>query len=136
MRHWLVKSEPTVYSFAQLTKDGRTRWDGVRNNQARLWLGEMKRGDRLLYYHSQEGKEVVGIAEVVQEAYQDPTATDGKNWLCVDIAPVRPLARPVPLQQFRDEPLLASTYLVRQGRLSVMPVTDEQFARVVELGGG
>ncbi|MFZ5481048.1 MAG: EVE domain-containing protein [Myxococcota bacterium] len=134
MRHWLVKSEPTVYSFARLREEGGTRWDGIRNAQARIWLGEMKRGDRVLFYHSQTDKAVVGEAEVAKEAYPDPTADDGK-WLCVDLAPVRALPTPVTLGQFRDEPLLAGTYLVKQGRLSVVPLSPEQYARVIQLGG-
>jgi predicted RNA-binding protein with PUA-like domain len=95
----------------------------------------MKVGDRVLFYHSQEGKEVVGVARVAAEAYTDPTATDGKNWLCVDLAPVEALPSPVPLAKFREDPLLADTYLVRQGRLSVMPLSDEQYARVLTLAG-
>lgn len=134
--YWLVKSEPSVYSFAQLQAEGRTYWSGVRNAQARNFMQEMKLGDPVLYYHSQEGKEVVGIATIVGEHYPDPTSPDDPRWVVVDLAPVRALAKPVSLAQFRAEPLLASTYLVRQGRLSVMPVTPEQYARVVELGGG
>ena len=134
MRHWLVKSEPTVYSFDQLVAERRTAWTGIRNNQARLWLMEMQPGDRLLYYHSNVGKEVVGLAEVVKTAYPDPTADDPR-WVCVDVAPVRPLKTPVSLQQFRDDPLLKDTYLVKQGRLSTMPLSPEQFARVLALAG-
>lgn len=134
MRHWLVKSEPTVYSFDQLVAERRTAWTGIRNNQARLWLMEMQPGDRLLYYHSNVGKEVVGLAEVVKTAYPDPTADDPR-WVCVDVAPVRPLKTPVSLQQFRDDPLLKDTYLVTQGRLSTMPLSPEQFARVLALAG-
>jgi len=134
MRHWLVKSEPTVYSFDQLVAEKRTAWTGIRNNQARLWLLEMQPGDRLLYYHSNVGKEVVGVAEVVGTAYPDPTAEDPR-WVCVDVAPVRALARTVSLQQFRDDPLLKDTYLVKQGRLSTMPLSPEQYARVLALAG-
>jgi len=134
MRHWLVKSEPTVYSFDQLVAEKRTAWTGIRNNQARLCLLEMQPGDRLLYYHSNVGKEVVGVAEVVGTAYPDPTAEDPR-WVCVDVAPVRALARTVSLQQFRDDPLLKDTYLVKQGRLSTMPLSPEQYARVLALAG-
>lgn len=135
MRHWLIKSEPTVYSFDQLVADGRTAWTGIRNNQARLWLMEMQPGDLLLYYHSNVGKEVVGVATVVATAYPDPTAEDPR-WVCVDVGPVRALKTPVSLQQFRDDPLLRETYLVKQGRLSTMPLSPEQFARVLALAGG
>lgn len=134
--HWLVKSEPTVYSFAQLQADGRTMWEGVRNALARNFMREMKVGDEVLYYHSQAGKEVVGVARIVGEHRQDPTVPDDPRWVVVDLAPVGPLATPVSLAQFRADPLLADTYLVRQGRLSVMPVSAEQFARVLALGGG
>lgn len=134
MRHWLIKSEPSVYSFDQLVAEGRTGWTGIRNHQARLWLLEMQPGDRLLFYHSNVGKEVVGIAEVVRAAYPDPTAEDPR-WVCVDVAPVRALKTPVRLQQFRDDPLLKETYLIRQGRLSTMPLTPEQYARVLALAG-
>lgn len=133
MRHWLVKSEPGVYAFEQLVKDGRTCWSGIRSNQARLFLNEMRVGDALCFYHSQIGKEVVGIAEVVREGYPDPTAEDPR-WVAVDIAATRALPRPVSLGQFRDDPLLKDTYLVRQGRLSVMPLSPEQYARVLTLG--
>lgn len=134
LRHWLVKSEPTVYPYDQLVADGRTAWTGIRNNQARLWLLEMAPGDLLLFYHSNVGKEVVGVASVVRTAYLDPTAEDPR-WVCVDVAPVRTLPRPVALQQFRDDPLLKETYLVKQGRLSTMPLSPEQFARVLTLAG-
>lgn len=134
MRHWLIKSEPNVYSFDQLVAEGRTAWTGIRNHQARLWLLEMQPGDRLLFYHSNVGKAVVGIAEVVGTAYPDPTAEDPR-WVCVDVAPVRALKTPVSLQQFRDDPLLKETWLIRQGRLSTMPLTPEQYARVLALAG-
>lgn len=135
MATWLVKSEPTVYGYDQLVADKQTAWTGIRNNQARLWLLEMKVGDELLFYHSNVGKEVVGLARVVRTAYPDPTAEE-ERWVCVDIAPVRKLAKPVSLAQFREDALLKETYLVKQGRLSVMPLNPRQYARVLKLAGG
>jgi predicted RNA-binding protein with PUA-like domain len=134
MRHWLVKSEPTSYSFDQLRKEGRTAWTGIRNNAARLHLLAMQPGDEVLYYHSGDPKEVVGVARVVRAAYTDPTAEDPR-WVCVDLEAGRPLARPVPLATFRADPLLAETRLVKESRLSVSPLSPEQFARVLALGG-
>lgn len=133
MAYWLVKSEPEVYAYARLEEDGSTSWTGVRNAQARNFLARMKVGDEALYYHSNEGKEVVGVARVLRESYPDPTADDPK-WLAVELGPARRLAKPVSLAQFRADPLLKDTLLVRQGRLSVMELTPEQFARVLELG--
>ena len=133
---WLVKSEPDVYSFDQLRADGRTPWTGVRNAQARNNLQAMRLGDRVLYYHSNEGKEIVGVAEVVAEAYPDPTSPDDPRWVVVDLAPVAPLAAGVSLARCKEDPCLRETALVRQGRLSVMPVTAEQYTRALALGGG
>ena len=126
MQHWLVKSEPFKYSWEKFNKDGRTFWDGVRNYQARNNLREMKEGDLVLFYHSNEGKEIVGIAKVVKEAYQDPT-TDDTNWVVVDLAPVEALKTPVTLEQIKADPKLQDIGLVRQGRLSVMGVKREGF---------
>lgn len=134
MRHWLIKSEPGAYAFDQLLVDGRTSWTGIRNNTARLNLLAMSPGDLCLYYHSNEGKAVVGIAEVVKAAYRDPTAEE-ERWVCVDVAPVRALPSPVTLATFKADPVLAASELVRQSRLSVAPFTPEQYARVLELGG-
>jgi predicted RNA-binding protein with PUA-like domain len=133
MNYWLVKSEPEKYSWERLNKEGRTFWDGVRNYQARNNLREMKEGDLVLFYHSQEGKEVVGIAKVVKESYQDPTTTD-PNWVVVDIAPVEALKKPVTLEQIKADEKLQNIHLVRQGRLSVMGLKREEFDHIVALG--
>ena len=135
MQHWLVKSEPHKYSWEKFNKEGRTYWDGVRNYQARNNLREMKTGDLVLYYHSNEGKEVVGIAKVVEEAYQDPT-TEDNNWLVVEIEPVKTLKVPVTLETIKADPQLQNMGLVRQGRLSVMGVKKEEFDRILALGSG
>ncbi|MGF7075356.1 EVE domain-containing protein [Mucilaginibacter sp. 3215] len=132
-RFWLVKSEPFKYSWEKFNKDGRTFWDGVRNYQARNNLREMKEGDLVLFYHSNEGKEIVGIAKVVKEAYQDPT-TDDTNWVVVDLAPVEALKTPVTLEQIKADPKLQDIGLVRQGRLSVMGVKREEFDYILALG--
>jgi predicted RNA-binding protein with PUA-like domain len=131
--HWLVKSEPDTYSWDDLVRDGRTRWDGVRNPLARRHLGSMRRGDLVLYYHSGKGKDVVGIARVGREAYPDPTAADG-GWLAVDLEPLRPLESPVALAAIKADRQLAGLALIRQSRLSVMPVDAARFARILELG--
>ncbi len=135
MNYWLIKSEPHKYSWDQFNKDGKTFWDGVRNYQARNNLREMKVGDLVLFYHSNEGKEVVGIAKVVGEAYQDPT-TDDTNWLVVDFAPVEPLKKPVTLAQIKADEKLKSINLVSQGRLSVVSIKHEEFDRILEMGNG
>ena len=131
--HWLVKSEPSTYAWDDLVRDGRTRWDGVRNPLARQHLGSMRKGDLVLYYHSGKGKDVVGIARVAREAYADPTAPDG-GWLAVDLEPVRPLAAAVALAAIKGDRKLAGLPLIRQPRLSVMPVAAEHFARILTLG--
>ena len=133
MKHWLVKSEPFKYSWDKFNEDGRTFWDGVRNYQARNNLREMKEGDLVLFYHSNEGKNVVGIAKVVKEAYQDPT-TDDKNWVVVDLVPVQALDKPVSLEQIKAEESLKDISLVRQGRLSVMPLKATEFDKILEMG--
>ena len=133
MNHWLVKSEPHKYSWTKFNEDGRTFLDGVRNFQARNNLREMKTGDLVLFYHSNEGKEVVGIARVVKEAYQDPT-TEDKNWVVVDLEPVETLKQPVTLEQVKADDRLKDIGLVRQGRLSVMAVKPDEFNRIIELG--
>jgi predicted RNA-binding protein with PUA-like domain len=134
MAHWLVKSEPSVYSFDQLVKDKSTVWSGVRNYAARLHLRGMKKGDEVFYYHSNEGTDIVGIAKVIKEAYQDPT-TDDDRWSAVDIAPVRRLKNPVSLEQIKADKRLPDMALVRIGRLSVQPVTDREWKIVLELAG-
>jgi predicted RNA-binding protein with PUA-like domain len=132
-RHFLVKSEPYKYSFDQLKKDKKTTWDGVRNFEARNNLRAMSVGDLLLFYHSNEGKAVVGVAKVLKTAYADPTAEEG-DWSVVDIAPVKSLAEPVPLETIRTDKKLADMQLLRRSRLSVVPVTPAEFQRVLELG--
>ncbi len=133
MNYFLVKSEPFKYSWQQFQKDQHTFWDGVRNYQARNYLMEMKPGDQVLFYHSNEGKEVVGIAKVVKAHYPDPT-TDDNRWVVVDLAPIATLGKPVTLETIKADPLLANIALVRQGRLSVMALRQEEFDRIVQLG--
>ena len=130
---WLVKSEPESYSFAQLQKDGSTAWTGVRNFQARNNLRAMRAGDAVLFYHSVSEKQVVGVARVGKEAYPDATATEG-DWSCVDLEPLRPLAKPVSLETLKTDTVTKDMLLVRHSRLSVTPVTREQFDRIVALG--
>lgn len=131
--YWMVKQEPTAYSWEQFVKDGGTAWTGVRNFQARINLRAMRRGDEVLYYHSVVGKEVVGIAKVAREAYPDPTA-DEEGWVCVDLAPVRALKAPVALATIKAIPALKDIKLLRQSRLSVMPLTAEEFVTIVSAG--
>ena len=131
-QHWLVKSEPFKYSWEKFNQDGRTFWDGVRNFQARNNLRAMKEGDLVLFYHSNEGKEVVGVAKVVKEAYQDPT-TEDPNWVVVDLAPVEALKKPVTLEQIKADDRLTDIGLVRQGRLSVMALKSAEFDRILEM---
>ena len=131
--YWLVKQEPETYSWDDLVRDRGTEWTGVRNFQARNNLRQMKVGDRVLFYHSGEQKAVMGVAQVAKAPYPDPTA-DEAQWVAVDIKPVRPLGVPVPLTTIRAEPKLANMLLVRQSRLSVMPVTKEEFETIVGLG--
>jgi predicted RNA-binding protein with PUA-like domain len=134
MNHWLVKSEPIKYSWEKFNAEGHTFWDGVRNYQARNNMREMKKGDLVLWYHSNDGKEIVGIAKVTKEAYQDPT-TDNANWVAVDLEPVEALKNPVTLVQIKADERLKDIGLVRQGRLSVMAVKREEFDRILELAG-
>jgi predicted RNA-binding protein with PUA-like domain len=133
MQYWLVKQEPEAYSWQNLVKDGRTAWTGVRSFAARLHLRAMKKGDQVLYYHSVSEKQIVGIARVEKEAYPDPTATEG-DWSCVDLVASKPLRRPVTLDVIKSDKVLQKMPLIRISRLSVMPITREQFERVVELG--
>ncbi|MBC7914014.1 MAG: EVE domain-containing protein [Pyrinomonadaceae bacterium] len=132
MNHWLVKSEPVKYSWDKFNQDGRTFWDGVRNFQARNNLKAMKEGDLVLFYHSNEGKAVVGVAKVVKEFYQDPTSAD-PNWVVVDLATVETLRRPVTLEEIKADERLKNIGLVRQGRLSVMGLEAVEFDRILEL---
>lgn len=131
--HWLLKTEPEKYSFANLVRDGSTVWDGVRNNQAALYLKAMKVGDKAIIYHSQSDKAAVGIARVTREAFLDPSDPAGR-FVAVEIAPERPLKRPVALAELKAE--LPGMTMFRQFRLSVSPVTDTEWARILELSGG
>jgi predicted RNA-binding protein with PUA-like domain len=132
--YWLVKSEPAKYAFSDLQRDGRTMWDGVRNNQAALYLKAMKVGDQALYYHSQEGLAAVGVAEVVREAFPDPTDPSGR-FVAVEFAPVRSLARPVTLAEMKANPALAGMAMFRQFRLSVCPVQPAEWAAILAMAG-
>src|ERR1700761_7227011 len=134
MAHWLVKSEPAKYAYADLERDGRTVWDGVRNNAAALHLKAMKLGDEVLYYHSQEGLAVVGIAQVAKEAFPDPSDPAGR-FVAVELAAVRPLKQPVTLQAMKANPALAALEMIRQGRLSVSPVRDAEWAAILKMAG-
>jgi predicted RNA-binding protein with PUA-like domain len=133
MNYWLIKSEPYVFSYEQLQADGKAVWDGVRNYQARNNLRAMAAGDLALFYHSNEGLAVVGIAEVVTEAYPDPTATAG-DWSVVEVVPYRALRKPVPLSLIKATPALQDLGLVKNPRLSVMPVSAEAFSVILALG--
>ena len=133
MGYWLVKSEPYKYSWQQLLEDGRTYWDGVRNYQARNNLQTMRKGDAVLFYHSNEGLAVVGIARVSKEAYPDPT-TDDPRWVAVDIEPVETLATPVSLSVMKKDKRLQNLALIKQAQLSVMPVTQKEFEIIVTMG--
>ncbi len=132
--HWLVKSEPSAYSWQQFLTDKKTMWEGVRNYQARNNLKRMAKGDLVLFYHSVTNKEVVGIAEVTRPYYPDPTAQDGKDWVVVDLKPVKELPQPVGLQQIKADARLENVALVKQARLSVLPLHPEEFDAIVEMG--
>jgi predicted RNA-binding protein with PUA-like domain len=130
--YWLVKSEPEAYSWAMLVQDGRTAWTGVRNFTARINLRAMRKGDLVAFYHSVTDKQVIGIAKVDQEAYPDPTAKEG-DWSCVDLVPWKPLKNPVTLDAIKSDKLLAEMPLVKQSRLSVSPLNQMQFERLLAL---
>jgi predicted RNA-binding protein with PUA-like domain len=132
-QYWLMKSEPSKYSFAQLLRDQKTMWDGVRNFEARNSMRAMKVGDLALFYHSNEGTSIVGVARVARAAYPDPTA-QGEDWSVVDIEPVTPLKAPVSLDAIRSEPDLAESTLLKRSRLSVVPVSKEHFERILKMG--
>ncbi len=134
MSYWLIKTEPEEYSWADLLRDKKAAWTGVRNFAARNNLRAMAKGDLCLVYHSMTEKAVVGVAKVVRTAYSDPTATEG-DWSCVDVAPVFSLKRPVSLEQIKGDLLLRDMAILRQSRLSVAPVTRAEYERVLELGG-
>jgi predicted RNA-binding protein with PUA-like domain len=137
MAHWLYKSEPFKWSWDMQVEAGDegTFWNGVRNHSAKLNMMAMKKGDTGFFYHSNEGKEIVGIVEVIKEAYPDPTAEPGEPWVVVDIKAVKPLLKPVTLVDVKAEPRLAKMSLVTSMRLSVQPVTEEEWKVVCELGG-
>jgi predicted RNA-binding protein with PUA-like domain len=134
MSYWLVKSEPNVYGWDDLVKEKQTVWSGVRNYAARIHLNTMKKGDDVLFYHSNEGTDIVGIAKVIKESYPDPT-TDDERWVVVDLKPVKKLKKPVTLSQIKADKRLADMALVRLGRLSVQPVTEKEWKIIMELGG-
>jgi predicted RNA-binding protein with PUA-like domain len=133
MQFWLVKQEPSTYSWEQFLKDKATYWDGVRNYQARNNLQEMKKGDQVFFYHSVVGKQIMGIARVTRESYPDPT-TDDPAWVVVDLKPIKSLKVPVTLEQIKSHPKLKEISLIKQSRLSVMPVTSSEFKIILELG--
>jgi predicted RNA-binding protein with PUA-like domain len=132
--YWLVKQEPEAYSWDQFVRDGRTAWTGVRNFLARNHLRAMREKDLVLYYHSVSDKQVVGIARVARAAYADPTAQEG-DWSCVDLVPFKPLRQPVTLAQIKADKVLKGVALVKQGRLSVMPLSKAEYERILELAG-
>ncbi|HEX4646180.1 MAG TPA: EVE domain-containing protein [Verrucomicrobiae bacterium] len=132
--YWLVKTEPESYSWGDLVKDGKTTWTGVRNFQARNNLRAMKKDDLVLFYHSVSEKQAVGLARVDKEAYADPTASDG-DWFAVDLVPIKPLAKPVTLETIKADKILKEMPLVRNSRLSVTPVAEPQFVRLLALAG-
>lgn len=134
MAFWLIKAEPSAYGWDRLVKEKGTVWDGVRNYQARNNLQAMKKGDLCLFYHSVKDKEIVGVARVTREAYPDPT-TEDRRWAAVDIVPQHPLERPVSLATLKSTPATSGMALIRQGRLSVCPVTSREYKAVLKLGG-
>jgi predicted RNA-binding protein with PUA-like domain len=134
MNHWLVKSEPDAFSWDQQVANGVEPWTGVRNHAAQGHLKAMRKGDRAFFYHSNVGKEIVGIVEVVREAYPDPTAESG-SWICVDMKAVKPVPKPVTLAAIKADPALEGLLLIRQSRLSVLPVSPEHWKHICALGG-
>ena len=134
MAYWLAKSEPSTYSWDDFVKEKQTCWSGVRNYAARIHLRTMKKGDEVFFYHSNEGTDIVGIAKVIKEAYQDPT-TDDDRWVSVDLKPVRKVKSPVTLDAIKKDKRLVNMALVRLGRLSVQPVTDEEWEIVMKMAG-
>jgi len=134
MAYWLLKSEPVKYPWSQMVKDGRTHWDGIRNFQAANNLRAMKVGDRAFFYHSNEGKEIVGVVEIVRTAYPDPGDKDGK-FVMVDVAPVKPVEKAVTLAEMKEMPELSGFSLLRQSRLSVCPVSDQEWGVICRKAG-
>ncbi len=135
MNYWLIKSEPYKYSWQDLEKDGSTYWDGVKNYQARNNLKAMKVGDKALYYHSNEGKEIVGVTEIIKEHYQDPT-TDDTRWVAVDVKPIEKFKVPVTLKDIKADPNLAEMVLLKQQRLSVAPVEQKEYEHILKMSQG
>ena len=137
MAYWLLKSEPDAWSWDQMVKAGPkgTAWTGIRNHTAKLNMKKMKKGDRGFFYHSNIGKEIVGIVEVVKEAYPDPTAEAGSPWVCVDVKAVEPLKKPVTLAAIKAEPKLAEIQLLKQSRLSLPAITEPEWKFVCKMGG-
>lgn len=133
MAYYLIKSDPDTYSWADLLREGRTRWDSIRNYQARNYLKNWKPGDSLLFYHSGDEKAIVGVAKVVSEPYEEPGS--GGQWFCADIEPQMPLEQPVPLKLLKSIAELRGLMLLKQSRLSVMPVQEREFQRIVKMGG-
>lgn len=134
MKYWLIKSEPFKYSWDQFEKDGKTTWDGVRNYRARNNMREMKKGDKLLFYHSNEGLEIVGVAEINKESFQDPTTTEDA-WVAVEVKPYKKLKNPVSLAYVKSDPVLSKMELVKLSRLSVSAVTEAEYKLICKLGG-
>ncbi len=134
MNYWLIKSEPFKYSWEQFEKDGKTFWDGVRNYAARNNLRDMKKGEKVFFYHSNEGLNIVGIAEVLNEAYPDPTIDD-ERWLAVDFKPVKALKKPVSLADIKQTPALENMELIRLSRLSVSRVTEKEYKQILKMAG-
>ena len=134
MNYWLVKSEPSAYSWDELVKEGKTCWSGVRNYAARLHLRNMKKGDEVFFYHSNEGTNIVGIAKVLKEHYPDPT-TDDERWVAVDLKPYKKIKKPVDLETIKKDKRLSNMALVRIGRLSVQPVTEKEYEIIMKLAG-
>lgn len=136
MSHWLVKQEPSKYPFSQLEKDKKTIWDGVRNYQARNFLRQMKLGDSVLYYHSVDERAVVGLAKIVKTAFPDPTSPQGEDWTSVELSAVRSLKNPVTLDQLKADRRFSGLLLLRQSRLSVLPVPAPLFSAILKMGDG
>jgi len=134
MNYWLIKSEPFKYSWEQFVEDGKTTWDGVRNYRARNNMKEMKKGDKLFFYHSNEGLEIVGVAEISKEYFQDPT-TEETAWVAVEVKPSKKLKNPVTLAYIKTDPKLANMELIKLSRLSVAAVTEAEFKHICKLGG-
>lgn len=134
MNYWLVKSEPFKYSWDQFVKDKKATWDGVRNFAARNHMRTMKKGDQVFFYHSNEGLAIVGIAEVIKEAYQDPT-TDDTSWSVVDLKPVKAMPKPVTLADMKADKAFENMALIRIGRLSVSPVSNAEYKKIMKMGG-